>query len=197
MPDELIDRRARIARRVDRGAQGSRDRVPHAHRILLGARLRAARRDDLLLRVGLHGRGRERSRAWRAVGDLHLRRAARTAALVRQSNSPIARSTDCSARRSSRESIYLGKALANLVFVCGVLAVTLPAVVLFYNLPLDRGVLRSVGCSAARGDRSRGGRHAVQRDGREHAHGRAVAADAQPSVLRADRDGGGAGVRAS
>ena len=41
----------------------------------------------------------------------------------------------------SRESIYIGKALANLVFVCGVLAVTLPAVVLFYNLPLDRGVL--------------------------------------------------------
>src|SRR6478736_4174016 len=34
----------------------------------------------------------------------------------------------------SRESIYIGKALANLVFVCGVLAVTLPAVVLFYNL---------------------------------------------------------------
>ena len=41
----------------------------------------------------------------------------------------------------ARESIYLGKALANLVFVCGVLAATLPAVVLFYNLPLDRGVL--------------------------------------------------------
>jgi heme exporter protein B len=41
----------------------------------------------------------------------------------------------------SRESIYIGKALANLVFVCGVLAVTLPAVVLFYNLALDRGVL--------------------------------------------------------
>ncbi|MEO8334446.1 MAG: heme exporter protein CcmB [bacterium] len=40
-----------------------------------------------------------------------------------------------------RESIYIGKALANLVFVCGVLAVTLPAVVLFYNLPFDRGVL--------------------------------------------------------
>ncbi len=45
----------------------------------------------------------------------------------------------------SRESIYLGKALANLVFVCGVLAVTLPAVVLFYNLPLDRGVLALAG----------------------------------------------------
>ena len=41
----------------------------------------------------------------------------------------------------SRESIYIGKALANLVFVCGVLAVTLPAVVLFYNLPLDRSVI--------------------------------------------------------
>ena len=45
----------------------------------------------------------------------------------------------------SRESIYLGKALANLVFVCGVLAVTLPAVVLFYNLPLDRGVVALAG----------------------------------------------------
>lgn len=45
----------------------------------------------------------------------------------------------------SRESIYLGKALANLVFVCGVLAVTLPAVVLFYNLPLDRGVFALAG----------------------------------------------------
>jgi len=41
----------------------------------------------------------------------------------------------------SRESIYIGKALANFVFVCGVLAVTLPAVVLFYNLPLDRSVI--------------------------------------------------------
>jgi heme exporter protein B len=40
----------------------------------------------------------------------------------------------------SRESIYLGKALANLVFVMGILAVTLPAVVLFYNLPLGAGV---------------------------------------------------------
>ena len=40
-----------------------------------------------------------------------------------------------------RESIYIGKALANFVFVCGVLAVTLPAVVLFYNLPLDRSVI--------------------------------------------------------
>jgi heme exporter protein B len=45
----------------------------------------------------------------------------------------------------ARESIYLGKALANLVFVCGVLAVTLPAVVLFYNLPVDSGVLALAG----------------------------------------------------
>ena len=35
-----------------------------------------------------------------------------------------------------RESIFLGKALANLVFVLGVQAVALPAVALFYNLPI-------------------------------------------------------------
>src|SRR3954469_15609822 len=35
-----------------------------------------------------------------------------------------------------RESIYLGKAIANLLLVVGVEAVTLPAVALFYNLPL-------------------------------------------------------------
>ena len=40
----------------------------------------------------------------------------------------------------SREAIYLGKALANLVFVLGILAVTLPAVVLFYNLPFGSGI---------------------------------------------------------
>ena len=45
----------------------------------------------------------------------------------------------------SREAIYLGKALANLVFVMGVLAVTLPAVVLFYNLPIGRGVAALAG----------------------------------------------------
>ena len=35
-----------------------------------------------------------------------------------------------------RESLFLGKALANLVFVLGVQAVALPAVALFYNLPI-------------------------------------------------------------
>jgi heme exporter protein B len=35
-----------------------------------------------------------------------------------------------------RESIFLGKALANLLFVLGVQAVAIPAVALFYNLPL-------------------------------------------------------------
>jgi heme exporter protein B len=35
-----------------------------------------------------------------------------------------------------RESIFLGKALANLVFVLGVQAVALPAIALFYNLPI-------------------------------------------------------------
>lgn len=35
-----------------------------------------------------------------------------------------------------REAIFLGKALANLVFVVGVQLVAIPAVALFYNLPL-------------------------------------------------------------
>jgi heme exporter protein B len=34
-----------------------------------------------------------------------------------------------------REAIFLGKALANLVFVAGIQAVTIPAVALLYNLP--------------------------------------------------------------
>lgn len=45
----------------------------------------------------------------------------------------------------ARESIYLGKALANLVFVSGILAVTLPAVVLFYNLPIGMGIVALAG----------------------------------------------------
>lgn len=35
-----------------------------------------------------------------------------------------------------REAIFLGKALANLVFVVGVQAVALPALAMFYNVPL-------------------------------------------------------------
>lgn len=34
-----------------------------------------------------------------------------------------------------REAIFLGKALANLVFVAGIQAITIPAVALLYNLP--------------------------------------------------------------
>lgn len=37
-----------------------------------------------------------------------------------------------------RESIYLGKAIANVVFVSAVLAVAVPATAVFYNLPLAR-----------------------------------------------------------
>jgi heme exporter protein B len=48
----------------------------------------------------------------------------------------------------SRESIYLGKALANLVFVAGILAVTIPAVVLFYNLPFGNGTVALAGIAA-------------------------------------------------
>jgi heme exporter protein B len=35
-----------------------------------------------------------------------------------------------------REAIFLGKAFANLVFVAGIQAITIPAVALLYNLPL-------------------------------------------------------------
>ena len=38
----------------------------------------------------------------------------------------------------SREAIFLGKAMANLVFVAAVQAIAIPALVVFYNLPLGR-----------------------------------------------------------
>jgi heme exporter protein B len=38
----------------------------------------------------------------------------------------------------SRESIYLGKAIANTIFVMAVLAIAVPSLALFYNLPLLR-----------------------------------------------------------
>ena len=44
-----------------------------------------------------------------------------------------------------REAIYLGKALANLLFVVGVQAITLPALVLFYNVPLGGVILPLAG----------------------------------------------------
>jgi heme exporter protein B len=45
----------------------------------------------------------------------------------------------------ARESIFLGKMVANLVFVLAVQAIAIPAVALFYNLPLDRGMLAVAG----------------------------------------------------
>lgn len=44
-----------------------------------------------------------------------------------------------------REAVFLGKALANLVFVAGVQLVTVPAVALLYNLPLGRVALPLAG----------------------------------------------------
>lgn len=44
-----------------------------------------------------------------------------------------------------REAIYLGKAIANLVFVVGVQAVAIPAVALFYNLSLGAEILPLAG----------------------------------------------------
>ena len=41
----------------------------------------------------------------------------------------------------SRESIYLGKAFGNLIFLCAVQAVAIPALALFYNMPVGRPLL--------------------------------------------------------
>lgn len=45
----------------------------------------------------------------------------------------------------ARESIFLGKALANVAFVIGVQIVAIPAVALFYNLPIGRVILPLAG----------------------------------------------------
>ena len=52
-----------------------------------------------------------------------------------------------------RESIFLGKALANFVYVASVLGITIPAVVLFYNLEFGSGlvILGGIGVLAAIG----------------------------------------------
>jgi heme exporter protein B len=52
-----------------------------------------------------------------------------------------------------RASIFLGKAFANLIFVAAVQLVAIPALVLFYNLPLDRiaGPLIAIAILAAIG----------------------------------------------
>lgn len=53
----------------------------------------------------------------------------------------------------SREAIFLGKALSNLVYVSAVLAITIPAVVIFYNLEFGSGllILGGIGVLAAIG----------------------------------------------
>jgi heme exporter protein B len=52
-----------------------------------------------------------------------------------------------------REAIFLGKALANFVFVAGIQLIAVPAVALFYNLPLTNSlpVLLSIALLAAVG----------------------------------------------
>jgi heme exporter protein B len=41
----------------------------------------------------------------------------------------------------SRESIYLGKAIGNLIFLCAIQLVAIPALALFYNLPVGQPLL--------------------------------------------------------
>jgi len=45
----------------------------------------------------------------------------------------------------AREAIFLGKGLANLVFVLGVQAIALPAVAIFYNLPVTSSFVALAG----------------------------------------------------
>ena len=47
-----------------------------------------------------------------------------------------------------REAVFLGKALANLLFVLAVQAVAMPAVALFYNVPMTRAWLALAGIAA-------------------------------------------------
>ena len=53
----------------------------------------------------------------------------------------------------SREAIFLGKAIANLIFVAAVQLITIPALVVFYNLPLGHvaGPLIAIAVLAAIG----------------------------------------------
>jgi heme exporter protein B len=53
----------------------------------------------------------------------------------------------------ARESIFVGKAIASLVFVLAIQAVAIPAVALFYNLPLGRiaGAIAAIAILAAIG----------------------------------------------
>lgn len=52
-----------------------------------------------------------------------------------------------------REAIYLGKAIANLLFVAGIQVIAIPAVALFYNVPILRvaGVMAGIAALAAIG----------------------------------------------
>jgi heme exporter protein B len=45
----------------------------------------------------------------------------------------------------SREAIYLGKAIGNLLFLCAIQVVAIPALALFYNLPVGRPLLTVTG----------------------------------------------------
>ena len=41
----------------------------------------------------------------------------------------------------SREAIYLGKAIGNLIFLCAIQVIAIPALALFYNLPVGKPLL--------------------------------------------------------
>ena len=85
--------------------------------------------------MGLVGSLGNRPRAGRAVGDLHVFRSPWDASIVR-GREPDRGIDGLLASPVARESIFLGKAIANLLFVLAVQAIAIPAVGLFYGLPL-------------------------------------------------------------
>jgi heme exporter protein B len=93
--------------------------------------------------VGPDGGGGARPRARRALGDLRVQRplGLHRSFGVEQAD----RAVDALlAAPVPREAIFLGKALANLAFVAAVQLVAIPAVALFYDLPVAGGVLAGI-----------------------------------------------------
>ena len=179
-----------LAAALARRAQGSRDRVPHADGVPLGA---ASSRCSALAifyfawdESIVTARG---SRARRAVGRARRSRRCSGCSARSGSRSTTAASTRCSSRRSAASRSTSARRSGTWSSCRAMQAITIPALVAVLQSAARRRRFSRRRDRVARDGRHRGGGHAVQRDGGEHAAGRAAAADAQPAVLRAGRDG--------
>ena len=96
----------------------------------------------------------------------------------------------------SRESVFAGKALANLAFVACVQALALPAVALFFNLPSGVFWLWVMLAGSAGRHRVGGGGNPFRCRNGEYPVGGAVAAHAGAAIFHSSGYSGGAGQRA-